>query len=147
MPRLEAVRSFFRSLYSLIRCSEKQYETLRTFKNYLSVCLCSTSILVLQDASWNLWIGTCLPEIRHVSPRLQCLVLNCSFNHVSPAQSTIAWVSHGKGHEELDQDFLAHEPLCWVPRKSMGPRLNIQRTYLYTCTVCHNYLCAFMINM
>lgn len=88
MPRLEAVMSFFRTVFI-----SSEYKTLRTFKNYLSVSVlvCSTSILVLQDASWNLWIGTCLPEIGQVSPRLQCLVLKCSFNHVSPAQATIAW--------------------------------------------------------
>ena len=147
MPRLEAVRSFFRSLYSLIRCSEKQYETLRTFKNYLSVCLCSTSILVLQDASWNLlnwhlstWNPSSLTTTAVFGIELQLQsCLTCTIHNRVGQSWKRSWRARSR--------FPAHEPLCWVPRKPMGPRLNIQRTYLYTCTVCYNYLCAFMINM
>ena len=139
--------SFFRSLYSLIRVFR---EAIRNIKNiqklFVSVLVLNFHFGVarckLESLNWHLstWNPSSLTTTAVFGIELQLQsCLTCTIHNRVGQSWKRSWRARSR--------FPAHEPLCWVPRKPMGPRLNIQRTYLYTCTVCYNYLCAFMINM
>ena len=131
------IDSVFREAIRNIKNIQKLFVSVLVLNFHFGVARCK-----LESLNWHLstWNPSSLTTTAVFGIELQLQsCLTCTIHNRVGQSWKRSWRARSR--------FPAHEPLCWVPRKPMGPRLNIQRTYLYTCTVCYNYLCAFMINM